>query len=89
MARGYERNYRTDMQLMSEYYIIYTDINERSFAIRRGDDVSVQLKSGIQYRGTVFSIGTKYLVLKTEHGTHRIQWDNSEIVDRIYLIHKR
>lgn len=44
------------MQLRSEYYIIYTDINERSFAIRRGDDVSVQLKSGIQYRGTVLAL---------------------------------
>ena len=89
MSKVYERNYRTDMQLRSEYYIIYTDINERSFAIRWGDEVIVQLKSGIQYSGTVFRVGTKYLVLKTEYGTHQIQWNNSEIVDSIYLIHKR
>lgn len=51
--KGYERNYRDDIQLRSEYYIVCTDATGRSFAIRRGDDIIVHLKSGIQYRGTV------------------------------------
>lgn len=52
MGRGYERNYRTDIQLRSEYYIVCTGATGRS-DIRRGDDIIVHLKSGIQYRGTV------------------------------------
>lgn len=86
MGRGYERNYRTDIQLRSEYYIVCTDATGRSFAIRRGDDIIVHLKSGIQYRGTVQKVGTKHIILKTEDGTVQVQWDSPKIVDSIDLI---
>lgn len=49
--KGYERNYRDDIQLRSEYYIVCTDATGRSFAIRRGDDIIVHLKSGVPCRG--------------------------------------
>lgn len=89
MGRGYERNYRTDIQLRSEYYVVCTDATGRSFAIRRGDDIIVHLKSGVPYRGTVWKVGTKHLLLKTEAGTVQVQWDSPKIVDSIDLIHSR
>lgn len=89
MGRGYERNYRTDIQLRSEYYIVCTDATGRSFAIRRGDDIIVHPKSGVQYRGTVWKVGTKHLLLKMEAGTVQVQWDSPKIVDSIDLIHSR
>lgn len=89
MSRGYERNYRADIQLRSEYYIVYEDNTGRSFAIRRGDDIIVHLKSGVQCRGTVFRVGTKHLLLKTEARIAEVQWDSPEIVDSIDLIHSR
>lgn len=86
MGRGYERNYRTDIQLRSEYYIVCTNATGKSFAIRRGDDIIVHLKSGVSYRGTVQKVGTKHLLLKMEAGTIQVQWDSSKIVDGIDLI---
>lgn len=56
------------------------------FAIRRGDDIIVHLKSGVQYRGTVQKVGTKHLLLKMEAGTVQVQWDSPKIVDSINLI---
>lgn len=53
--KGYERNYRDDIQLRSEYYIVCTDATGRSFAIRRGDDIIVHLKSGVPYRNCLES----------------------------------
>ena len=73
MGRGYERNYRDDIQLRSEYYIVCTGATGRSFAIRRGDDIIVHLKSGVSYRGTVQTVGTKHLLLKMEARTVQVQ----------------
>lgn len=89
MGRGYERNYRTDIQLRSEYYIVCTDATGKSFAIRRGDDIIVHLKSGVSYRGTVQKVGTKHLLLKMEARTVQVQWDSPKIVDSIDLIHSK
>lgn len=41
--KGYERNYRDDIQLRSEYYIMCTGAIVRSFAIRRCDGIIVHL----------------------------------------------
>lgn len=87
--KGYERNYRDDIQLRSEYYITIEDKYGRRFAVRRGDEVVIYLKNGQYRRGIVQNIGTKHITLSTVEGSFRCQWDNADVLERIVMIHSR
>ncbi len=87
--KGYERNYRHDIQLRSEYYLTMEDKNGRRFAVRRGDEVVIYLKGGQYRRGVVQNIGTKHITLSTLEGSFRCQWDNEDVLERVVIIHNR
>lgn len=87
--KGYERKYRHDIQLRSEYYIIVENKNGRRFSVRRGDEVIIYLKNGQYRQGIVQSIGTKHITLYTIDGSFRCQWGNKDALERIVMIHSK